>query len=434
MGDESYCAVHGGRGGDVPPGAKVDDATARGRGYLPEGDAEAARRYANPTPTYTPDQRDAIVAEGVKQATKAAFANQVRPGQDSVLPPPVTTAFPGGAEASTSRAADIVARIRREHAGRVPAAPPYQSGAGSAPGSGALDPGNLPRSGVAELQDRVTTFRQQLAGGGPGDPGNRVIQGNMLAFCELCADGALGLEGEDGALASQLLAQGSQILDLATDFMPGVSLVKDLVSITTRINPITNEKVGDVEAGLLAAGILFPGALEGAAKGVGKAAKAIAAAIKRNGKAMAAAERLAEPIRKAERFIKALREGATETAHYSPEATRRLAQAADHAGDIVDKTARELRNSPGKAVVTRPLFDSEKILNGTHANAGLVPKEVAERMAGKEFKNFDQFRAAFWEDGGRVKVWQAVRRRAREAGQGVGACPKAQRIGQSGQI
>lgn len=73
-----------------------------------------------------------------------------------------------------------------------------------------------------------------------------------------------------------------------------------------------------------------------------------------------------------------------------------LAKAADYTGDIADKTAKSFRSSPGKATISGKLFDSENILNGTHKNAGIVPKEVAESMSGKTFKNFDHFREEFW--------------------------------------
>jgi hypothetical protein len=37
-------------------------------------------------------------------------------------------------------------------------------------------------------------------------------------------------------------------------------------------------------------------------------------------------------------------------------------------------------------------------LRGTDRNAGLFPKSVADKLKGKEFKNFDEFRQAFWKE------------------------------------
>ncbi len=37
-------------------------------------------------------------------------------------------------------------------------------------------------------------------------------------------------------------------------------------------------------------------------------------------------------------------------------------------------------------------------LKGTQGNAGKVPAQVAEKLAGREFKTFDEFRSAFWKE------------------------------------
>jgi hypothetical protein len=37
-------------------------------------------------------------------------------------------------------------------------------------------------------------------------------------------------------------------------------------------------------------------------------------------------------------------------------------------------------------------------LRGTERNAGLFPKSVADKLKGKQFKNFDEFREAFWRE------------------------------------
>ncbi len=39
-----------------------------------------------------------------------------------------------------------------------------------------------------------------------------------------------------------------------------------------------------------------------------------------------------------------------------------------------------------------------KWLRGTERNAGLFPKSVADKLKGKQFKNFDEFREAFWKE------------------------------------
>lgn len=70
------------------------------------------------------------------------------------------------------------------------------------------------------------------------------------------------------------------------------------------------------------------------------------------------------------------------------------------AGLIEDtKSAFTLRNTPGKATGgegLKVIADGDTWLRGTHGNAGKVPGQVAEKMRGMEFKNFDEFRQTFW--------------------------------------
>ncbi|APM41269.1 colicin [Clostridium kluyveri] len=37
-------------------------------------------------------------------------------------------------------------------------------------------------------------------------------------------------------------------------------------------------------------------------------------------------------------------------------------------------------------------------MRGSNGNIGLVPKEVADNLGGREFSNFDEFRKAFWKE------------------------------------
>jgi hypothetical protein len=55
------------------------------------------------------------------------------------------------------------------------------------------------------------------------------------------------------------------------------------------------------------------------------------------------------------------------------------------------------RNQTGTAHVTARLTTIEgPWLRGTQGNAGLFPAQVAEQLNGREFRNFNEFRAAFW--------------------------------------
>nr|WP_246807202.1 hypothetical protein [Ensifer sp. ENS05] len=42
------------------------------------------------------------------------------------------------------------------------------------------------------------------------------------------------------------------------------------------------------------------------------------------------------------------------------------------------------------------IADGQAWLRGTAGNAGKVPAQVAEKLAGRNFKSFDDFREAFW--------------------------------------
>jgi hypothetical protein len=64
--------------------------------------------------------------------------------------------------------------------------------------------------------------------------------------------------------------------------------------------------------------------------------------------------------------------------------------------DITDLSAAELRNGPGVATSSKPLYDSETLLRGTNGNAGLVPKSVGDKLAGNSYKNFNEFKSDFW--------------------------------------
>lgn len=60
-------------------------------------------------------------------------------------------------------------------------------------------------------------------------------------------------------------------------------------------------------------------------------------------------------------------------------------------------TAKALRNSPGMVTGGDLLPNiTGKWLRGSHGNAGNVPGQVASKLHGSEFKNFDAFRSAFW--------------------------------------
>ncbi|MEU7304776.1 DUF6531 domain-containing protein, partial [Streptomyces sp. NPDC007206] len=63
------------------------------------------------------------------------------------------------------------------------------------------------------------------------------------------------------------------------------------------------------------------------------------------------------------------------------------------------KSAEELRNSPGSVTGGDSLRDIDgRWLRGSEGNAGKIPGQVARALQGRQFNNFKEFRAAFWEE------------------------------------
>ena len=65
------------------------------------------------------------------------------------------------------------------------------------------------------------------------------------------------------------------------------------------------------------------------------------------------------------------------------------------------KSASEWRNSPGKSFSSsnlKEITDGDKWLKGSHGNAGVVPKQIADKLSGKQYKSFNEFRDAFWKE------------------------------------
>jgi len=67
------------------------------------------------------------------------------------------------------------------------------------------------------------------------------------------------------------------------------------------------------------------------------------------------------------------------------------------AGKVIGKLA-QLRRLPGVVKGVGKVIQGDRWLRGSHGNAGFVPSQIAQRLAGRQFKNFDAFRKAFWEE------------------------------------
>ncbi|MBC6975413.1 colicin [Bacillus sp. Xin] len=72
-----------------------------------------------------------------------------------------------------------------------------------------------------------------------------------------------------------------------------------------------------------------------------------------------------------------------------------LNQAYYNFAKTIDSNARK---QPGIASGGENLSNPRKSMRGSSGNIGLVPKDVADSLRGREFSNFDAFRKAFWEE------------------------------------
>ncbi|MDI7277917.1 MAG: hypothetical protein QME94_18200, partial [Anaerolineae bacterium] len=78
-----------------------------------------------------------------------------------------------------------------------------------------------------------------------------------------------------------------------------------------------------------------------------------------------------------------------------------LARTLDRVGSTVDlvRTGDRLRDArmvPGVVTGAEKLADVGRMMRGTHANAGVIPREIGDRLAGRYFADFTQFRQEFW--------------------------------------
>ena len=246
---------------------------------------------------------------------------------------------------------------------------------------------------AALVQHHATTAREVEEKGNKGSQEQRLLDlaSMMLEAAEEAAVASNGLEDRQEAEA---LNQGARAaIDLALDFTPGVGLAKDLVSITTRVNPITGHQVGDVEMGLIVAGIFVPGVVKGLSSACLKAGRRIGKRLSQQGRKGSLAGQLLAALSRARHFLESLGKAA---ADYTPEELRLLARGTEHSREAVDKSAKALRQLRGTAYISAPLPAGERFLRGSCANAGLVPRDVAAKLAGRDFSSFDALRRAFW--------------------------------------
>jgi len=167
------------------------------------------------------------------------------------------------------------------------------------------------------------------------------------------------------AAADQLYAVGDAIngekalhvallcLDIALDFVPGISFVKNSLTIVTGINSITGQEVSNTERAILSAMLVMPSLLSGAAKGLMHSGVIFQKIAKSENAAAGLAGELATVVGKADQAL--FREGV---------------QADIGSGKVVD----DLIADAGA---------NAKRLGATEAEASRSAEKTAERVAGE---------------------------------------------------
>lgn len=122
-----------------------------------------------------------------------------------------------------------------------------------------------------ELQDAdryIRKTRDNVNSSSNIDPSDvKNIKNSMLDVAEIniaLADIAY-IEGNQQE-AKEHLEMALKITDTVLDFVPGISLVKDIVSLTTGVNPITGETLSATELSFIAVGLFVPSAFSATGK------------------------------------------------------------------------------------------------------------------------------------------------------------------------
>lgn len=164
-------------------------------------------------------------------------------------------------------------------------------------------------------------------------------------------DHYLNDDEESGHIASQI---ADVFLDLSTSLTPGVSWARDLYEAVSGKDAISGDDLDTFSRSIAVLGTVTAG--------------------------------FGSKIPKAMGVLKKLMKGETvnDVIHFSEKLLGS------------SRTAGEIRNSPGLSIVSAELFDSKTILRGSHKNAGLIPKEIGEKLVRRNFKDFKDFKEQFW--------------------------------------
>ncbi len=148
------------------------------------------------------------------------------------------------------------------------------------------------------IQKRIESTRALVA---TDQSENRPFRDALLDSAEFAVGVADSAYAEDDdSYGDFFLGFAIGAVDLATDFIPGVSAAKDAYKIWTGKDPITGEAISDVEIAMIAGGFFMPSILSGTVKGMVKLGKFVGKVAGKVGKAGKLAKKLKGSIKKSD--------------------------------------------------------------------------------------------------------------------------------------
>jgi hypothetical protein len=217
-----------------------------------------------------------------------------------------------------------------------------------------------------EFRDKLATLGNELNKISPNSDTERQLRELGLVSVQ---ESDVAYSQGDTAEADFWYDLGKEVLDITVGINPTTGLAQSFYELTVGKSIFTGADLTTFDRSIAFLGVVSGGL----SKGIGSVAKIGSVVTK--------------VVSRAGRW--------TKDSKIIETAIRDGSRIADTAA-VVDLSAKVLRNGPGTGIVSKALSSSDKLLRGTHGNAGIVTKEIGEKLAGKSFSNFKEFKDAFW--------------------------------------
>lgn len=168
---------------------------------------------------------------------------------------------------------------------------------------------NISPTNFADLEIDVV---EELSGSSAGDDLNQLIDNTLVTLdvaigltpIASTAKGIVSLGTNTNPITGERISD-LEALDIVLDFVPVVGTAKDIISLATGTNPITNEELSDFDKVVVASGLLLPSILGGTAKnivknGIKKTSEVLQRVVSKGKRSTETASQLLEKSRKFE--------------------------------------------------------------------------------------------------------------------------------------